>query len=321
MILIISVNHDFTTTHVMRWLNLMGQDFIRLNEEDGVLIHRIDESGFVLKTKERIISLGTIKSVWYRRGNLKITVDAPRNSKEKTNSATGYFSDYNKRENKELITYVHSLLKEKKCLNDFENSQVNKLKILRYGKQNGLRMPRFIITQKKSVLYDFYNKCQESLISKPIKTVFNLKNGEELFSSYSYKIQDRDLKNLPQNFTPTFFQEYIKKLFEIRVFYLDGDFYSMAIFSQNNPRTKVDFRKYDQKKPNRITPYKFDEIYAEQIRKMMNFLNINCASIDIAVSKKWRYYLLDVNPIGQFGMTSKPCNYFLEKKVAEYLSN
>jgi hypothetical protein len=32
-----------------------------------------------------------------------------------------------------------------------------------------------------------------------------------------------------------------------------------------------------------------------------------------------REVFLEVNPVGQFGMVSAPCNYHLEKKVAELL--
>jgi len=31
------------------------------------------------------------------------------------------------------------------------------------------------------------------------------------------------------------------------------------------------------------------------------------------------FIFLEINPVGQFGMTSIPCNYFLEKKIAEHL--
>ena len=31
--------------------------------------------------------------------------------------------------------------------------------------------------------------------------------------------------------------------------------------------------------------------------------------------------MCQVNPVGQFSMVSKPCNYYLEKEVAKYLIN
>jgi hypothetical protein len=30
---------------------------------------------------------------------------------------------------------------------------------------------------------------------------------------------------------------------------------------------------------------------------------------------------LEINPVGQFGMVSHPCNYYLEKRIAQNLIN
>ncbi len=53
----------------------------------------------------------------------------------------------------------------------------------------------------------------------------------------------------------------------------------------------------------------------------MDKLDLNCGSIDMIVNTKNEFIFLEVNPVGQFGMVSEPCNYFLEKKVAEFLLN
>ena len=94
----------------------------------------------------------------------------------------------------------------------------------------------------------------------------------------------------------------------------------MAIFSQNNPKTKIDYRNYDRKKPNRFVPYKLPGKIEMAIGKMMNELQLNTGSLDLIKSNKnGKYYFLEVNPAGQFGMVSFPCNYNLHKIVAEYL--
>ena len=52
----------------------------------------------------------------------------------------------------------------------------------------------------------------------------------------------------------------------------------------------------------------------------MSKLNLNCGSLDLVLDNNGIYYYLEVNPVGQFGMVSFPCNYYLEKKIAEFLS-
>ena len=111
------------------------------------------------------------------------------------------------------------------------------------------------------------------------------------------------------------------KKYEVRVFYLDPEFYSMAIFSQRDDQTQVDFRKYNLEKPNRCVPYELPKAIEHKLKALMNILDLNSGSIDLIVNKDDDYIFLEVNPVGQFAMVSEPCNYFLEKKVAEFLIN
>ena len=52
----------------------------------------------------------------------------------------------------------------------------------------------------------------------------------------------------------------------------------------------------------------------------MDNLKLNSGSIDLVYTKDEDYYFLEVNPVGQFAMVSEPCNYYLEKIVAQKLS-
>jgi glutathione synthase/RimK-type ligase-like ATP-grasp enzyme len=118
---------------------------------------------------------------------------------------------------------------------------------------------------------------------------------------------------------PSLIQEYIEKEYEVRVFYLDGVCYSMAIFSQNDTQTSVDFRQYNRKKPNRNVPYHLPVSLQEKVEKIMTSLRLNTGSLDFIRSVNGEYFFLEINPAGQYGMMSQRCNYNLEKKVAEWL--
>ena len=93
----------------------------------------------------------------------------------------------------------------------------------------------------------------------------------------------------------------------------------MAIFSQKDKQTEVDFRNYNWDVPNRTVPYKLPDEVKNKIVLFMKEFDIETGSIDMIKSKKGDYVFLEVNPIGQFGMTSYPCNYYLEKKISEQL--
>jgi glutathione synthase/RimK-type ligase-like ATP-grasp enzyme len=93
----------------------------------------------------------------------------------------------------------------------------------------------------------------------------------------------------------------------------------MAIFSTLDPQTRIDFRKYNWDKPNRTIPFKIPDKISDKIIQLMKTLNLNHGSIDLIVTPSEEFVFLEVNPVGQFGMVSDPCNYFLEKKIADYL--
>ena len=93
----------------------------------------------------------------------------------------------------------------------------------------------------------------------------------------------------------------------------------MAIFSQNNVNTQVDYRNYDHEKPNRCVPYNLPNTIKRKIFKFMKYKKIDTGSIDIIFSTNNKYFFLENNPQGQFDWLTKNCNYNIEKEIAEIL--
>lgn len=136
---------------------------------------------------------------------------------------------------------------------------------------------------------------------------------------FTTEITENDIGNLPEYFFPSMIQEEILKDFEIRVFYILGKVYSMAIMSQDNPQTMVDFRKYDIQKPNRFIPCDIDSDTKARISLFMDYMNLNVGSLDFIKGKDGRMYFLEVNYMGQFGMVDFPCNYGIHRYICDLL--
>lgn len=183
----------------------------------------------------------------------------------------------------------------------------------------GLDIPKGIITNNSHLAKSFIRQYPTGSIIKPI--------GESEIVSFrktAYYITPRLInlnffKKNTQIFFPSLIQEYLDKDIELRIFYLDGTCYPMAIFSQLDDATKIDFRNYNIKNPNRFVPFKLPAQIALLIVKFMEMAKLNTGSIDMIKTKCNRYVFLEVNPTGQFGMVSKPCNYYIEKKIASSL--
>lgn len=95
----------------------------------------------------------------------------------------------------------------------------------------------------------------------------------------------------------------------------------MAICSTFDKQTKEDFRRYNDKYPNRVIPYKLPSTIEKKLHLFMQEMKLNCGSIDMILDNSGDYYFLEVNPVGQFGMISYPCNYYLEREIANFLLN
>lgn len=194
----------------------------------------------------------------------------------------------------------------------------SKLHCLLVAAENGLKIPNTIISTSTESLKKFiskFSKCIVKPLSNPIH-IF-IENGSLFMLT---EVIDLNIINLYENkIFPAFVQEYIRKEFEIRTFYLDGQFYSSAIFSQSDVSTEIDFRNYNEDKPNRVVPFNLDKKIKKNLKNVFKKMGLNTGSADLIYTPDGDYFFLEINPVGQFGMVSMPCNYHIEKKIATFL--
>lgn len=321
MILIISTHlGEFTTDLVIDWLDFKKINYKRINGVDLVKENiKIDFNGIEISTKDEIINLSDINTFWYRR-LLPYNYFLSEYGKLTTNTILNIELIRNiQNEFNRIKDFISVFYREKNWLSQIGNSTLNKIEVLYNAKQLGLMIPDSIITTSKNEIIKFRKK-HFSIIVKSISEALSLPIDNEFYIGYTYDITNSDIDNLPENFYPSLVQENINKDYELRIFYLSGSFYSMAIFSQNDEQTKTDFRVYNMEKPNRNVPFILPKNIEVKLDLLMKKMNLNCGSIDMIKSVNGDYVFLEINPVGQFGMVSKPCNYFLEERVACFLN-
>lgn len=318
MILIISEESDESTNDVLEWIRHLGHKFVRLNKESectfDFLVMDNRNVNFTISNNKNKINLNEIKSYWFRRGtinlrNTNINIPIKRELYEQLYQERFF-----------LLDFIFFTAENKRNLGNYYTSTVSKLKSLYFADLSGLKIPKtYIATNKNDLEKIIENK--EPIITKSIQDNPNIKIQDNSYFVYTENITKKNLNKYKNKFFPSLIQKNIKKKYELRIFYIDGKCYTMAIFSQADKQTKTDFRKYNFKNPNRNVPYKLPKEMVLKIKKFMNFMNLNTGSIDMIVTPNDEYVFLEVNPVGQFGMVSQPCNYYLEKKIAEYLIN
>jgi ATP-GRASP peptide maturase of grasp-with-spasm system len=314
MILILSDSQDYTTSMVIDWLTFYKKVFVLLNAQQSVrLIKLDDDNNAIIQSGNTIVNFKDVSAIWFRKGYLNITFDLLNNT-----SLYNRVNQFLRQENEYLTNYLYKLLLEKPSLGNFMTANPDKLEMIRRAKAFRLKVPNSLITSSKSELINFKNKNGQ-IITKSIGAPPMIYDDNIVITAYTELVTDAFIEKLADTFPVSLFQQKIEKKYELRIFYLNGDFFPMAIFSQLDPQTSVDFRKYNRKKPNRTTPFLIDEPLKRKLHELMLKSELNTGSFDILVDENNEYYFLEVNPVGQFGMVSSPCNYYLEKKVAQYL--
>ena len=328
MILILSQSSlETTTEEVMDWIAALGGRCVRLNGDDlegrcelrceivdGRLSLRFASSGVELPLAE-------VGAVWFRRWLFERrheTVDLLAQAQADNHTLHHQLRRHLTLESRRLSDFVFASFEHLPWLSHPRRSSLNKLDVLRRAAREGIATPATLVTTEREALRRF---CAEhgAVITKPIGEVDAFIEGEISHFLFTTPLGPAEIDALPERFAPSLFQERIDKAYELRVFYLDGEFHAMAIFSQNDPQTRVDFRQYNRERPNRNVPYRLAPELAERLRRLLDGLELETGSLDLLVTPDGREVFLEINPVGQLGMVSRPCNYHLERKIAELL--
>lgn len=297
MVVIFSIDDDTSTHQVMDWLNHFGEQVMVVYPQTLAV-----KIGVILN----FVQQGERPAFWFRKW-----------------SNAHHEQKYLNQEALKLLNYLHHITKDN-CF--WLNSPIdldsnNKLIQPLLAKEAGLNIVQQHIVSTKSELLEIINGGNR-FITKSFGTAIYV-NGDDdttLFA-YTQMVDDEMLVKMPETFYPSLLQQYIDKEFEIRTFYLDGECFSMAIFSQDNDKTKVDFRHYDNAMPNRNEPINLPQEIEEKLRRFATAIGSNCGSFDLIQDKLGQIYFVEFNSLGQFGMVSHPCGYMLEKRIAQLLKS
>jgi ATP-GRASP peptide maturase of grasp-with-spasm system len=321
---------EITTEEVIDWLRSWKVPFIRINGSDidsrgGPLIS-ISNTGVKnrLTADDETAATDEIRVVWYRRwayGNSYRSADlfSDRLHSTPINIYATFLHLFHELQG--VSHFLFSRMASAKWLSDPANASVNKLQALELAAELGLDIPETIVTTSLEEARRFAARHGE-IITKSISEMLMCNFDGKIYANYTSSVPEEIFVNEAwQGTFPSLFQEKLRKKYEVRIFYLDGECFSMAMFTQDNVMTQTDFRKYSYARPARTVPYRLQPQIEDKLKTLMKTLHLDTGSIDMVRTVDGRDVFLEVNPVGQFGMVSEPCNYFLEEKVARALAD
>lgn len=324
MILIFSTAGDPSTLDVMRWIDhLSNVKVVRINADETYSVDlTFSEDNFHIRVDDDAFCLADVSSAWLRKGNfwfkgLFNPVETPWSS-----SLSSHLNQKLQRENRTLRGHFHNLL-QKRCavLGSANGSSPNKLVVLEHAREVGLRTPPFSVSTSRRHAQRLLESDSRYVSKAMSDGLFLFDTGESRagYFTYTEALEPHSLEGVEERMAPSFLQSYIEKEFELRIFFLDRRFLAVAIFSQTDDQTRVDYRRYNREKPNRVIPFQLPQEIVHKLSLLNDRLGLNTGSIDMIVDKEGQFYFLEVNPVGQFAGHSESCNLSIERLIAERL--
>ncbi len=328
MINIQSIENDPSTNDVLDWLFYLSKDIaVDINRFNGVveidkvsidISNELVQSHFTTSSN-RQFTISSSDRGWHRRGHFVFS-DIKQFVKDQIGKEIykTHFDEYHS-----ILDAFRKSLNFSNSINQYKDNDTNKIENLITAHKNGLKIPKTLISNDATQINTFIRQ-NEMVITKPVSNEMTFKNDEYkviLFRKITIIDKEFEEENNNKFSIPVLFQQYIHKKYELRIFYLQGVFYTMAIFSQQNEKTKLDFRNYDNEKPNRNVPFRLPESIGKKLDTFMKSINMNCGSIDMIYTPEGEYVFPEVNPVGQYQWLERNCNYPISYHIAKQLMN
>lgn len=324
MILIFSTSGDPSTIDVIRWIHhLSDARVVRVNSDVTYRVElTFEDDDYLVRVDDDEFRLAEVSSAWLRKGDFWFRGLFPAVTTTASSTLERHLERKLQREDRTLREHFHYVL-QRRCsvLGSASGSTPNKLVVLERARELGLHTAPFSISNLRRHAEGLLSSGPGHVSKAMSDGIFLFDVGESKagYFTYTERLSAQSLEGVGERMAPSFFQRYVEKRFELRIFFLDDDFDAVAIFSQNDDQTKVDYRRYNAAKPNRVIPFRLPSEIQAKLGRLAGELGLNTGSFDMIVDQEGRYVLLEVNPVGQFGGHSSSCNLSIERRIAERL--
>ena len=303
--LIVSHTEDYTTDIVVDNLNKKGLEYFRLNTD------KQDFSKFSVSIIKNNVQnpLATINSIWYRRVKSPII------------SNSGYIQNFFQNEFKIFLNNLFAMQNIKWLSNPFSIERAeNKLLQLQAASAVGLQVPNTLVTSDVNEVTHFQERFKDIII-KPLSSNY-YRNSESEYGIYTRRLSKQMIKNWLENAdqyanqAPAIFQEFIQKKIELRIIVIDKKVFSAKIVAANKSNEEiVDWRKEDVS----FKKYDIDKNIQQKLIQLLEKMNIHFGAIDMVIDKYGNYFLLEINPNGQWGWLELDCKLNISDAIINFL--
>lgn len=319
MILCLTHSNDhYTIDIVMKRLKELGKEVYRMDTDlfspklsfDYSLDNH--KSNVHFHDGNKSIAARDIEAVWYRK---LWAIEVPD---ELDDDFKGIYSQEYYTMRNIFFESLQGLLWFNPIAKDHEISN-NKFGQLSAAVRSGIDIPKSLFTNdEKKVKAFFFDECNKQMIAKLHGALSRSMAGDTPFFPTTL-ITESNLEGLATLvYCPMIFQEMIPKAYELRIVYVDGEFFAGKINAGKSERGKTDWRIATDIYFG-WEHYQLPDKIAVSLTKMMQEMNLFFGAIDMIRHQDGRYIFLEVNPQGEWGMLQRDLQYPIGETIAEKL--
>ena len=267
------------------------------------------------RNRENEVRSDEIKSIWYRR---------PARPKARQEVLPKY-SDFAENEAHKSLQSMWSTISEEtvlwmnhpRVLRELEFNQPYQLLV---ASHIGLSVPETLITNNPKEVSEFFERWGGEVAIKTFGGSLTRDQEGSLLAVFTNRVSEEDLRKFSDEirYAPVLLQSYVPKALELRITVVGDKFFTCAIHSQDSPRTKDDWRRYDFERV-RHEPYNLPLEIQAKLKTLMTNLKLVFGAIDMIVTPDGDYVFLEVNPSGQWGWIERITGMSISKAIADIL--
>ena len=182
-----------------------------------------------------------------------------------------------------------------------------KLQQLQLAKKLGMKIPKTLVTNNPQEVLKFFEKnpkvCTKSL-DEP-----NFEIDGHIFPVYTRLIDFNEIKDNIEGIKicPTLFQEYIEKTYELRINVIGDRIFALAMCSQDNELSQIDFRGLSPANMKQQL-VEIPDILKKQIKKFVKHQGLVFSAMDFIFTPNNEYIFLENNCNGQWQWVDQVAN-------------
>ena len=221
------------------------------------------------------------------------------------------------RENLKTIEGLYKLLSASFWINPvFATREAeNKIWQMKLARDIGFEIPKSLISNYPATFHKFTG-LNRNCVVKCLGSASLSKDSDKIV--FTHKL-DKDFCNEQIEFCPTYVQQNIPRLYDIRVIVIDNDAFAFSIKFNTKDGNVVDWRESDDP-----ILYEYIEIplnVKEKCILITHDLGLLFGAIDLIRGLDGNFYFLEINPNGQWAWLEAETGIKLSSKIVDVLTH